>query len=1536
MPVTLSDRLILLSFSPYFPQSQHTNEKYAIAQAEKTLLKIMLLPRLFAALVLMCLLITVQAADNFTPTSDFTDNGDGTVTHKLTGLTWKRCAEGQNWSSSISSCVGMTSYYTWDAAKLIHSNFAGKNDWRLPSPWELTTIVDYDNSSRVINTDIFGYDVNYYFWSSSPDAGNLSAAVIVSFNFGYLLSVPKSNVNVVRLVRGGQPWGTTTTPASYFTDNNDGTVTHNLTGLTWMRCAIGQNWKNLTCDGTARPYTFDNAKTLTSSIFAGHSDWRIPNIQELQSIVEYGTSNPAINTSIFPNTPASVPFWTSTLTAYNPNTIWVVSTSDGIASGGDGGSLRSYVRLVRGGRSSSNIEETSKPDLVVTQITANNTTPSFTTPGTTSSYYLAVQASVQNQGSVSSQPTKLSFFLTRSDNQIIDLGFSCDIPVLLPGELSGCSSSSHAVPSDAEWGIWSVGALIDSLTNTNDSDTNNNVFISDNTVAFMPVHQNICSDAIQLGDPILGDPKGYGLRPLWPLDTTERSDVMQGGMVLRWYQLVQEDWCAPVPSASIEYSVNGTTKKLVTDENGLIGIQTDWITEAPLNAATINRDIVINKVGGYTIAPMTTLHFPIRIAPRTLSQEFLISLGADLSSSIGPTVRIGAKLGKVGFKARASFLEASVGLGATFGYKLAYESRGYDDYGSIREDGRLFYYPYHMGSDNLDQLTDFKYSSFGGWNGHTGIKTGMGVGNKGVWIGTEAGGELSYSSSSTTEYKNETLFFGNHDGACAFSSLFSPIPCTDDLTRYRSTIDSVETVAGDFQFGVGMRMGENYNLQTGDDLKSLVFGGVSGSLLSSWKSSDQYKNLSYVGNKLSASLATSYGGSVSSSAFPSIASGGELSISGTGTLTIGTISEYEITYDKLGRATRVKRKQSGVDATAYGGGLGVNVPFTSPKGWSFGILGNGSSETTQEAAVYVFTTSASDAASHHPMPRTWGWVSHDEMYNKWVASTVNKENQFTTPPGYFREFMRNEKGEIEAGFEIGAGVSFSGTGKLQVEASTKDVTTVGRILDIPNKTERFAATLEYYQDDSFLMERKKSLTSVLAPIKQAIQENISAAVDTYTVNVISTVIYIGEGTRVVADNGTSLISQVFIGIEKLGGSRKRVSNTVLRALALPRGALTSQGSEGLFGALRFLSVRAISGNDATIFPSKLILSIENIRSELEKAGLININPNNVGIYYTDSASGLIQRLESSWDANTDTISAAVDRRGAYSLGYDTQKPTINSLAIQDSGTVVTLTAKVNTDLSGINKQTLSLIGSNQSNIISGQDISTFFDAAAGIVNLSIDHSRLSGLSSLSLYLSDNAGNSTQKTICIYQSDGRWVSTGSINGACTTLGYELSITKNGLGVGTVLSSPIGINCGNTCKYDFAASSSVSITAVPAAGYVFDRWSGACQGNATMCSITIDGIKNVTAYFSPLPQSNLECLFNWAERNYQELFTPSPLTTSTYGPYEYKYYSATNSYLGTSQNDQHLYYLGPLSNNEIIDVGPLATWLSTSNCANSLNL
>lgn len=68
---------------------------------------------------------------------------------------------------------------------------------------------------------------------------------------------------------------------------NDGTVI--VKGKQWLRCSIGQAWNGRTCKGEPVKVTWDEAKDLVrimlqSNGYAGHTDWRLPTILELESL----------------------------------------------------------------------------------------------------------------------------------------------------------------------------------------------------------------------------------------------------------------------------------------------------------------------------------------------------------------------------------------------------------------------------------------------------------------------------------------------------------------------------------------------------------------------------------------------------------------------------------------------------------------------------------------------------------------------------------------------------------------------------------------------------------------------------------------------------------------------------------------------------------------------------------------------------------------------------------------------------------------------------------------------------------------------------------------------------------------------------------------------------------------------------------------------------------------------------------------------------------------------------------------------------
>ena len=83
-------------------------------------------------------------------------------------------------------------------------------------------------------------------------------------------------------------------------------------------------------------------------------------------------------------------------------------------------------------------------------------------------------------------------------------------------------------------------------------------------------------------------------------------------------------------------------------------------------------------------------------------------------------------------------------------------------------------------------------------------------------------------------------------------------------------------------------------------------------------------------------------------------------------------------------------------------------------------------------------------------------------------------------------------------------------------------------------------------------------------------------------------------------------------------------------------------------------------------------------------------------------------------------------------------------------------------------------------------------------------------------------------------------------------FSLSVVKSGGGMSTVSSSPAGIDCGATCISRFPNGTSVTLSATPASGYIFDGWSGDCSG-AGACMVMMNATKVVSANFS-IPDDN----------------------------------------------------------------------------------
>ncbi len=229
----------------------------------------------------------------------YTDNGDGTVTDNVTGLMWQQ---------------DMGEKITWNDAfiKADTLSLAGYHDWRFPTIKELYSLIQFTGSVKgqtaleyFIDTTYFDHplgdtnagerEIDAQTWGATKYVGltmNKDSTIFgVNFIDGRIKGYPQyhpmtksANKMYTRMVRNNSAYGTNS-----FVDNGDGTVTDLATGLMWQTAD----------DGTPRDW--EEALSYCENLsLAGHDDWHLPTIKELQSLVDYTrspqtTASPAID-----------------------------------------------------------------------------------------------------------------------------------------------------------------------------------------------------------------------------------------------------------------------------------------------------------------------------------------------------------------------------------------------------------------------------------------------------------------------------------------------------------------------------------------------------------------------------------------------------------------------------------------------------------------------------------------------------------------------------------------------------------------------------------------------------------------------------------------------------------------------------------------------------------------------------------------------------------------------------------------------------------------------------------------------------------------------------------------------------------------------------------------------------------------------------------------------------------------------------------------------------------------------------------------
>lgn len=238
----------------------------------------------------------------------YTDNGDGTITDNVTGLIWQQDpGDKLDWEAAVD---GLDAFN--------EEALGGRSDWRIPTMKELYSLVDFSGSTRTSSDTSVPYiDTDYFVFLYGDEAGEprfidsqiLTSTIYDSDTLGGNTTVFGYNFADGRIkgyeitkdfycyhVAGNTNYG-----QNLFQDNEDDTITDLATGLMWSKNDSGYYEAGTESDGTLN---WEEAllwvQEMNDQEFLGYSDWRLPNVKELQSIVDYTkspitTNSPAID-----------------------------------------------------------------------------------------------------------------------------------------------------------------------------------------------------------------------------------------------------------------------------------------------------------------------------------------------------------------------------------------------------------------------------------------------------------------------------------------------------------------------------------------------------------------------------------------------------------------------------------------------------------------------------------------------------------------------------------------------------------------------------------------------------------------------------------------------------------------------------------------------------------------------------------------------------------------------------------------------------------------------------------------------------------------------------------------------------------------------------------------------------------------------------------------------------------------------------------------------------------------------------------------
>jgi hypothetical protein len=295
------------------------------------------------------------------------DSSNDLVTDNLTGLTWSRDAQ------------NMVSRSVWsDELSEVNSlSLCGYSDWRMPNVNELESLFHWGFNEQTCGSsscydleawlESIGFtNVRPYYWTSTTSAGETDNVWSFDLESGIIEEEGKGTVGLYTWpVRGSSSLVPRTGQITAYATGDDGDlragvslpstrftsgtgdesdcVTDNLTGLMWTKNANLYGSASFWAEGLGYANSLD---------LCGYTDWRLPNKNELFSLIDRSQSAPALTSSHpFTNVKTDKRYWTSTSNAYFRDEAWQADLSSGsvdVTEKSDNGGDAGYYLFVRG------------------------------------------------------------------------------------------------------------------------------------------------------------------------------------------------------------------------------------------------------------------------------------------------------------------------------------------------------------------------------------------------------------------------------------------------------------------------------------------------------------------------------------------------------------------------------------------------------------------------------------------------------------------------------------------------------------------------------------------------------------------------------------------------------------------------------------------------------------------------------------------------------------------------------------------------------------------------------------------------------------------------------------------------------------------------------------------------------------------------------------------------------------------------------------------------------------------------------------